>query len=329
MVLFHHAQAFSSRWWFGPHSGFGAAGVDIFFVLSGAIIYKSAFSPNRTTAAQFARKRVTRIAPLWYVASFAWLPLCASAGWPTTATGVLTTLTFWPVWAGGMAFPVDSVGWTLCFEMLFYVAAALCLVSPRFLSIVMAVFVFSWWARRHGHSSAAFEFLGNPIILEFLLGVIIAAIFNRTRGRVPLLVSLTFMEAGFFLIVLYGLPPGMEDARMTLNNSYSLLRALVWGVPAGIIVFGALAIEPHVAGKWVNTAVFLGDASYAVYLIHWPVLAIVGGVITPWLQPSVGLTVLLFAVGLGSGLIGHAYVERPLIAAIRRWPVLRINQVTP
>ncbi len=67
-----------------------------------------------------------------------------------------------------MTLPLVPVAWTLCYEALFYAAAAFVLADRRWLFPVLGLFVASMALRQHG---AVFQFLGNPLIIEFLFGV--------------------------------------------------------------------------------------------------------------------------------------------------------------
>jgi peptidoglycan/LPS O-acetylase OafA/YrhL len=106
---------------------------------------------------------------------------------------------------------------------------------------------------------------------------------------------------------------------------YYALRGLKVGLPALLVVIGILASEPlwprHRAMLWFAR---LGDASYSIYIVHFFFVT----ALTTLLQKSpavrealgpYGYIVLAMAVGLGSGILTHIYVERPLLALVRGW----------
>jgi exopolysaccharide production protein ExoZ len=99
-----------------------------------------------------------------------------------------------------------------------------------------------------------------------------------------------------------------------------LWRPLLWGVPAAMIVAGAVALEPGHKLRPPTVLLRLGDASYAIYLCHFITVALAARLI--------GLTpVWLFvpgavALSLAAGLIAHRWIEQPLIAACRAIPGL-------
>src|SRR4029077_800634 len=73
----------------------------------------------------------------------------------------------WPA-TDQMTAPALTVGWTLCFEMLFYACAALALVERRWAFAIIGVYGIAFALRPIG---PIFQFLGNPLVLEFLLGI--------------------------------------------------------------------------------------------------------------------------------------------------------------
>jgi exopolysaccharide production protein ExoZ len=99
-----------------------------------------------------------------------------------------------------------------------------------------------------------------------------------------------------------------------------LFRPLLWGLPALMIVAGALAAEPVRAWAPPRALVRLGDASYAIYLCHAPVVALAAAAVgagNAWVFTPVAV-----AASLAVGLAFHRWVETPLIAAARAVPAL-------
>jgi len=116
---------------------FGASGVDVFFVISGFIMLATTRGRD-TTAAGFLVRRLLRVAPLYWLATLAMLAgsLLAPAAFHTlrySAATVVESLLFIPHWSlafPGNAWPVLVPGWTLNYEMFFYVLFALSLALP-------------------------------------------------------------------------------------------------------------------------------------------------------------------------------------------------------
>jgi exopolysaccharide production protein ExoZ len=97
-----------------------------------------------------------------------------------------------------------------------------------------------------------------------------------------------------------------------------LWRPLLWGVPAAMIVAGAVALEPVRAIRPPAALLRLGDASYAIYLCHFIAVALAARLIglAPWWR----FVPAAVALSLAAGLICHRWIEKPLIAACRAAP---------
>ena len=129
----------------------GSAGVDLFFVISGFVmLYSSERLFGRPWAsAQFFKRRLVRIVPLYWLATTALVLLVA----PFAGTkAVIASLLFWPYPAGGA--PLLNVGWTLNIEMFFYLvfAAALLAKSRVVVTTTVSIFLlgFARLGRRRG-----------------------------------------------------------------------------------------------------------------------------------------------------------------------------------
>ncbi|MFL6763698.1 MAG: acyltransferase family protein [Sphingomicrobium sp.] len=230
------------------HVDYGAAGVDLFFVISGFIMANLA--PGRT-AGQFARDRMFRIYPMWWIAALPWLlfvwcgPFC-----------VLSTLTLWPIYGDAHYLPVLKVGWTLCLEVLFY-AGVTCAVATRPAIAIAAYALLLLGALTT--SVALLHFVGSPMALEFLMGVAVARL---PRRRIFGL----FLLLGPALLALT--PTALGDLGSSLGPEWALQRALEWGLPAALVVWGALSLEPLFEQRFFELPVKIGDASYSIYLFH-------------------------------------------------------------
>lgn len=131
----------------------GAAGVDLFFVISGFII--ATVAPGKT-AGQFIAGRVRRIYPMWWIAVAPWL-LVVPFDWEM----FFASITLWPIF-GSFVLPPNSIGWTLSFEVLFYAAMALGIMTRPLvpLAIFAACLILSLLT-----TSPLLDYFGNPMIL--------------------------------------------------------------------------------------------------------------------------------------------------------------------
>ena len=227
----------------------GRAGVDIFFVLSGVII---ALTARRLTWREFAWRRLRRIGPMYLIISIPAVLVMAktSFGW----RDAVATLLLWPA-TDRMTAPALTVAWTLCFEMVFYAAVTAVLVDRRLLSLCVGIFAAAVALRARG---PIFQFLGNPIIFEFIFGV---ALSYLPRWR-PAVWCLPIGAAALVAAGFAGMAPPIASMEL-LAGDENFRRVLVYGVPAAMIVFGAMQIDAK-PSMWTS----LGDASYTLYLSH-------------------------------------------------------------
>lgn len=280
-------------------SEIGSFGVDVFFVLSGFIIARTAVGK---TPGEFLRLRLTRVVPIYWLMTAAFLPFLVQAG-KFTWTPLVSTLAFYPQ----LGEPYLKVGWTLCFEMLFYFATAWTLYRPRlFAPLALAAFAVCWILRER--VGGPFQFFGNPLILEFLAGVLIARV--NYRSRLVGAVAAAAAVASLTVVALKGIG-AVNDLPHLLSGELALQRVVLMGAPAACLVFAALQIEVK-----RGPLSYLGDASYSLYLVH-PVVVAAMMLLVPAL-PGDLFTPLVFALSVGASLAVYAYFERPLIAAFRR-----------
>lgn len=271
----------------GARFGVGAAGVDLFFVISGFIM--AHVSVGRAPL-DFMADRLWRILPLWFVALAAQL-LLFPAEW--NQCRALASVTMWPAWPY-WCFPYVVQGWTLSYELLFYLLVALFIRRQGWLFVVLPALV-AW---RLISPTPPFLWLGNPLVLEFLMGVALAKL-PRRYGPHLLFIGLVW-------IALAPVEPK------------SLMRVVYWGIPAAMIVHGFLAVEKAFKERQYRVPVALGDASYSIYLFHVMLMRPLIG------QPAV-LSVMTAMIG---GYIIHRLIERTLLSPKRFLPVRPPNLET-
>lgn len=328
LVVAHHMRDVAAPAEVGPIAiVVGAAGVDIFFVLSGVVIGLAICQPGQSPGG-FALRRALRIAPLYWlvtliVAGLAALGL-APLGHPTgglARADILMSLAFLPyLRETGLLMPVLGVGWTLNYEGFFYVLAAGCLVLPpgrRLGALVLVLLALVGLGLTLPTEGALARFYTSPLLLEFAAGLGLAGWWRNTRrGTADLTVGLCLAGAGLTLFIWHATWP-----------DFAMLhpwRALVFGLPAVLIVAACLMLERAglrlVWGPWQA----LGLASFALYVTH-PLalqLALKGAVFMDLdLWPTLALA---WTVVLGVAALTFVLVERPLL----RWSH-RVGETRP
>jgi exopolysaccharide production protein ExoZ len=268
-------------------------GVAIFFVISGFVMVSSTGSQAQRPA-QFMWRRIARIVPLYWFATF-----CLAIG-----TGLkdpqhlVASLFFLPaVHAdnGQIMDPVLDVGWTLNFEMAFYALFALLMPLPRraMIWVMIILLAFLPYLSLFTTPWPTAGFYLSPVLLDFAAGMLIA----HLGLRIP----------AWGLWIGFGM--------LAFMSGWSDWRAISVTLPAALIVASARSLDGRLR-EW-RFATLLGDASYAIYLSHLFVLFA--------LHPHVGklgggLTVLTLAtvLSVAAGIVVHRCVETPLQGMRRR-----------
>ena len=322
LVVLQHAisrwAGMSVRSPLGNVWGNGSAGVDIFFVISGFVMVMSlpGLAGKKNKAGVFLWRRLTRIVPLYWGATtvkFALLKLLPSAAQHPVGTPwhLVASYLFIPARNGiGEVFPMMYEGWTLNYEMLFYVLFTLALALDVYPVVALApcLTVLAVAGMLRPESWPAFTTLASPLVIEFLFGMILAHV--AMRRKLPgAAVAMLLLGAGF-------------AALMTSPMGSAGLRIVTWGLPAGAMVAGAVALERKMGGylpKWLLEA---GDASYALYLSHALVMPVMTQQVLRRL-PFHGVGALAVAIVLGFGvsypvaLLIHRHLEKPLMKLLK------------
>lgn len=258
-----------------PNFLVGAAGVDLFFVISGFVIVYSSeqFFGQFGASAYFFARRLVRIVPLYWGATTVWLlGLWLIGHWERDGVSwqnVFASYAFWPT---RLTTPVLGVGWTLNYEMFFYAIFAVAVIFSRRAAVVAVTvfFLVLIWYVRHATLASDNPLLrwANPLIYEFAYGMFIALAF-REGLRIPRWAALAMVAGGLAMIAW----TGMDASGITI-----IPRHMIWGGGAAAVVAGAV-LAPYAQkppSVPLRFAAWGGDASYALYLSH-PITAAVAG----------------------------------------------------
>ncbi|PWV99191.1 exopolysaccharide production protein ExoZ [Hoeflea marina] len=250
---------------------FGKSGVDVFFVLSGFVMWVTT-SGKPITALQFYGKRIRRIVPLYWAVTLAAAAVALVAPQILKSTvfdaqHVAASLAFLP-WInpadpeGRMIAPVIVPGWTLNYEMYFYlIFGALLFIRPRFrLALLVATLAaIAALCSLASMQTTATTFYGNPIVFEFAAGAVLGLLYLRGfRIGTTVAVALAVVSTALLLVFDF----------LELPHE----RLLTIGLPAVLIVFAMTSID-FTRVRELRLLRFLGDASYSIYLTHIFVLA--------------------------------------------------------
>lgn len=304
VVVFHAADKTGYRF------TVGAAGVDIFFVISGFVMWTLAETKPVSPLA-FYRDRILRIAPPYWIITAVMAAGALAGLFPRirlTLDHLAASLAFIPHRSpsNGEIWPLLAQGWTLDLEMFFYLIFGLVLVLPpkRRLAALATVFVglvaAGWYCRPDDPLLAIYT---RPIILEFLCGAALGRLWlaDGLPGRSTAIMIIVVSLAGFAGLAFY---PRM-------------IHEFLFGLLAILLVLGVLAVERSGPVTRLPLLGYLGGSSYSIYLWHTLAISVVAkaaGLLSLGALPTLAAAVL---AGTLLGVVAHEFVEKPLVALMK------------
>ncbi|MCJ1960827.1 acyltransferase family protein [Novosphingobium mangrovi (ex Hu et al. 2023)] len=290
----------------------GSSGVEFFFVLSGFLMMW--LYHKRLGDTQFVRtflsRRFARIYPIYWLILTAVVPVyfiipSFGEGYETNLVDIVASYTLFPI----ENHPILGVAWTLRHEVFFYLMFAALIAFPRYMK---------WGFLVWGLVSFAANFLdADPFIISrwnviFLIGVL-AALYCRGNVAYPRLWAIAGVvgfAAGIYM-------RGYELASGEVTT-------IVFGLASAAILIGFVSLEHkgHVeVSPWL---VKLGDTSYSLYLVHFPVLSLLAKVFFSLefasAVPDVLVAVIFVLAAVVAGAMTHYLVERRLVVRDRSRP---------
>ena len=300
---------------------FGSAGVDFFFVLSGFIIFfiHRKDMGHKEKLKQFILKRFIRIYPLYWIVTLTLLPIyfmipTFGFGYERNPTVIIKSLLLYPQ----DNFPILVVGWTLSYEIFFYLMFSLTMFLPLKLArkiifgwLIGTVILFMATLVTQFDFKEYFWiwFIFNSRNLEFILGCLAGYWISKHSVKQKAFLLFT----GSFLFIWFGL--------LKTYNVINLDPVIAYGITSTLIIIGAVSLELK---KSLNVPSFLcnlGDASYSIYLIHYPCLSILFKIaLAARLVSLFGYYTIMIAIiciTLALGIICHLYIENKLVNYLR------------
>lgn len=326
-VLIYHACAIAQRGtWF---SG-GFLGVSLFFVISGYLMTTLLLTELADTgtidAARFAARRVKRLQPASLAVVAASIVL-AVPGWTAWsgfhATDAIAAVWGWMNWhvialgEGQVLRGIGPVGpyWSLAVEMQFYVALSLLSLPMRRSATPRRwLWTFSSLAFVAGAAMQLFvggnqlqrEFGTGYRIAELAAGMLLALGFgHRHRIAEPSRsAALTGLGALSLVAVVLSFVVADFDPPWLLSGGFA-----AYAIVCAALVHAALRsrLWRTVLGHRMFVAV--GNVSYSLYLVHWPVALLV---VAHFHHPGIPTILLVLAVTAVAAVALYRLVEQPL-----------------
>ena len=275
MVVFHHFTQVYNQYLNNNHfstffTQYGAMGVDVFFVISGFVMYKST-TEKAISPSTFMFNRIARIVPAYWFYTFLTTIILLTINKLIPFTDfesifLIKSLLFIPAPnpSGIGLYPILTVGWTLNYEMAFYLifAGALLFRSKyQLYIIVLGIIVLQMVVPK---IASDFIFYANKISFEFLLGIAVGMMHHRHMLKISLIPAIIATLACFEII-------------STTTDPHCIMQV---GIPISIVVAITISQEHYFKlNKWL---INLGDWSYSTYLCHVLILSIGFRLMTIW-----------------------------------------------
>jgi len=320
VVLYHtDLQIFRlSDGTYAQSAGFSAAGTDLLFVISGFILVYIC-DGKQVSFGDFMFRRLARIAPLYWLLTLCMLGafLALPSLFQSTKfdpAHFLASLAFlpYPHPVIGSAKPFLVPGWALNYIAAFYLLFGLFLFLPSARRIVAVGLILAALAALRWlffHASPLLDFYGAPIILDFVMGMLVAWIYLARRSLQPLAiaVALAVSAAIFVAGYLHGTASGDD-------------RALFWGVSDAALLGAVLFIERQWGWSHPRAIALLGNASFSTYLSNLFSLALVTKAVHRvgafYLLGVGGTRIVLVVSALVVGVLIYLFVELPLYSFV-------------
>lgn len=303
----------------------GSFGVDLFFLISGFMMM---YSTERSTE-HFLKKRAIRIIPLYAfmtIISYAVLLVMPGLFEQTTASPVylIKSLLFIPFSMGGVTQPLLRVGWTVNYEVLFYLLFFLSMkISVKYRALICSALlgVLVLIGIRVPVGVEPLSFWTDSILLEFVAGM---ALFYALRFLYEKHEAGTYtgkknlLQAGIMLGIC-GLLFAYEWWSYESPVLGALPRVVRWGIPSVCIL-----ILTFVAGLRIHMPkilVSLGNMSYSVYLLHYYPMRFLGRMLSGTKHPDawqVLITIFAVALTLLCAYVCYLLVEKKLTAYLKK-----------
>jgi exopolysaccharide production protein ExoZ len=338
VVLFHASivlKEYYHQEFLGDFFKVGYMGVDLFFVLSGFIIFyihhkDIGLSSKFNT---FSLKRIIRVYPSYWIILLAIIPIYFIApsfgnGNETELKQILTSFFLLPNSDG----TIITVAWTLKQEILFYLFfAVFFILIPNGKKIISTFFVIIWAITtilltllNIESNNTLVNYIFNPMNLEFLFGGVVAY----------LILNKKYSLKGAFIFSIVGIILFLVSWYLSYMHSFeakNIYRVMIWGVPSTIIIFSLIAINLSKQLNLNKLFIFVGDASYSIYLTHFLALSFISKV---FIKFHVNEVLGIFITGVITivlcmiiGCLYYKIIERPLLRFFRKYLISKKTKI--
>jgi exopolysaccharide production protein ExoZ len=305
----------------------GRHGVEIFFLISGFIMtvtsYKEFMRPNAFSG--FLWRRIIRIVPLYWLITALVVAQLIWQGHAPNPLEIIKSLAFIPYEnAPGVFQPLLRRGWTLNYEMFFYVLFAIALTQrPRrglaaLISVLILLTAAGWlWVigKCSTGSCELLSFYLQPIMLYFAGGIVLGALrlFLQHRNKLSVVNSDNGLMLAIVLTSVY-----VVYLSLATPSNVTYIVGVIFCILA--TAFCALLEDKCERGHLRIMFLLVGEASYSIYMTH---SLFIDPASRLWANTmgGRGMAAYLAAMIIGTSLLGmlmFRFVERPTLRALKR-----------
>lgn len=332
MVAVLAVLAYNLAGW--PRGGF--VGIDMFFVVAGYVVTESllrtASESGALSPGQFYRNRLRRIVPaatLVLVLTVAASAVVLPARLHDVGMDALFAFFFVANWhfaadGGSLRAATDVASpllhyWPLSIEEQFFIVWPLLILGITLVAARRAWGAVQWrtftaaaigvltvlslaWAIYESATSPTWAYFGTLSRLWELGAGALLATATGVFARIPILIRPILSWAGLTLI---GASLVVIDGSAGFPAPWALLPV----AGAALVIAAGVEHEPDFQGFLRNrVSTYLGDISYSLYLVHWPVYVLLAAL----MQPTVHYYASALTLTFGLALLTYHLVENPL-----------------
>ena len=318
LVLIGHSAWKGEQYSSNPLEWFhvGGVGVDLFFIISGFIMCYTTYR-KEIDFGRFMKARLTRIFPLYWVlttvALFVFILFPGKVNSSGGTTSIIHSYTLFPTEAKYLI----NNGWTLSYELLFYLIFGLGLIfSGRLKIVVPGIIILSLVAvgQLLGSPQYILTFLTSPLLIEFVFGISVFLVLRKIKLNAGFAIG--FIAISILLLISVNMSGGAQLG--------AKIRVVDYGMPALLFFVGMLSLEPFFKKNDATliSKVFygIGNSSYSLYLLHPFVLSFSAIALQKIGVNKMGYPFVTLLV-ISSVLAGHLcylLLEKPLLLMFKK-----------
>lgn len=310
--------------------GWGATGVDLFFLISGFVITLSASrSPQGIRGMLgFLKKRALRILPAYYIIlvfTFFLTGAMSTFHYHDKTANLLSAFTFMPIISDHAPFYVDDSGvygirWTLNYEVMFYIFVSVALLFTKrwvwsgvFFAITLILIpllsghALSLDPQGYKTSYPLLGLITNPIIWLFITGMVFGLLLPYLKWVSPQIMALATLLS--IISAVYFFSHGLFVGHGIVSSGWIYALILI-----------SVVLSEDVIGKYVpRVLIWLGNLSFSLYLIHTLMNYGIGKYfIAIGLEDGYGRFLLSLIISILLSWLSWCYIERPFSQAKKK-----------